>query len=86
MRLGLTVENGAVAKILLVVVVFAAVYFIVRAYARGVESKRTVDAVPKAAEDMVQCVHCGVHLPRSESVTGNGRSYCSKEHQQLHGL
>jgi uncharacterized protein len=35
---------------------------------------------------MVQCVHCGVHLPRSESVTGNGRSYCSQEHQQLHEL
>ena len=73
------------AKILLVVVVFAAVYFIVRAYARSVEAKRVADAAPKAAEDMVQCVYCGVHLPRSESVTGGGRSYCSKEHQQLHG-
>ena len=86
MRPGLTVENGAVAKILLIVIVFAAVYLIVRTYARGVESKQAVDSAPKATEDMVQCVHCGVHLPRSESVTGNGRSYCSKEHQQLHGL
>ena len=74
------------AKILLVVVVFAAVYFIVRAYARGLESKHSVDSAPRAVEDMVQCVHCGVHLPRSESVTGNGRFYCSKEHQKLYGL
>ena len=35
-------------------------------------------------EDMVQCARCGVHLPRSESITTQGRFYCSPDHQRLH--
>jgi uncharacterized protein len=35
-------------------------------------------------EDMVRCVHCGVHLPRSESVTSEGEFFCSDEHRRLH--
>lgn len=35
-----------------------------------------------AAEDMVQCSHCAVHLPRSEAFLVNGRMYCSKDHIQ----
>jgi uncharacterized protein len=74
-----------VAKILLVIVVFAAVYFIVRTYARSVAAKRAAETVPDKAEDMVRCAHCGVHLPRSDSVASGGQSFCSKEHQRLHG-
>lgn len=36
------------------------------------------------AEDMVRCAHCGVHLPRSESITTRGAFYCSVEHQRQH--
>lgn len=31
---------------------------------------------------MVQCRHCGVHLPVAESVTGVNGSYCSQAHLQ----
>lgn len=31
-------------------------------------------------EDMVQCAHCAVHLPRSEAFLVNGKIYCSKSH------
>jgi uncharacterized protein len=31
-------------------------------------------------EDMVQCAHCAVHLPRSEAFLVNGKIYCSKNH------
>ena len=37
-----------------------------------------------AAEDMVRCTHCGVHLPRSEGHLGNGKIFCSEEHLRLH--
>ena len=73
------------AKILLVVAVIAAVYFIVRAYARALVAKRPGEAEQKPPEDMVQCAHCGVHLPRGESVAAGGRFFCSTEHRQLHG-
>ena len=34
-------------------------------------------------EAMVQCAHCGLHLPASESVGGNtGTFFCSEEHRQ----
>lgn len=39
---------------------------------------------PKALEEMVRCVHCGVHLPRSESVTSQGDFFCSNEHRLEH--
>ena len=70
------------AKILLLAVVFAAVYFILRGYARSIGRKEKVDASTSVArgEDMVQCRHCGVHLPRSETVMVLDEPYCSEEH------
>ena len=35
-------------------------------------------------EDMVRCAHCGVHVPRSESISGDGDFFCSEEHSRLH--
>jgi uncharacterized membrane-anchored protein YhcB (DUF1043 family) len=32
------------------------------------------------AEDMVQCVTCAVHLPRSEAFLVKGKFYCSQTH------
>jgi len=73
------------AKILLLVAVFAAVYFIVRGYARGMT--RTPDPPQvKGEEDMVKCRYCGIHLPRSESSSAAGDTFCSEEHRRLHGL
>lgn len=31
-------------------------------------------------EEMVQCQHCKLHLPKSEARTVDGRFYCSQEH------
>lgn len=36
-----------------------------------------------APETMVRCAHCGVHLPRSEALLQNGRTWCSEEHARL---
>jgi uncharacterized protein len=32
---------------------------------------------------MVECAHCGLHLPRSEAIEAAGQSYCSAEHRAL---
>nr|WP_290641543.1 PP0621 family protein [Aquabacterium sp.] len=35
------------------------------------------------AENMVQCAHCGVHLPEGEALKdGHGQPYCSTAHRQ----
>lgn len=31
--------------------------------------------------EMVACAHCGIHLPRSEAVSGQKGLYCSTEHR-----
>lgn len=36
-----------------------------------------------AAQDMVQCAHCGVHLPRSEALTQGSEPFCSESHRRL---
>jgi uncharacterized protein len=74
------------AKILLVIAVFAAVYFIVRAYARALTSRRVPEANQSKVEDMVRCAHCGLHLPRGDSISAGGEFFCSTEHRKLHGV
>lgn len=38
---------------------------------------------PKQAESMVQCAHCGVHLPEGDTLKdGHGLHYCSAAHRQ----
>lgn len=35
------------------------------------------------AEVMLQCAHCGVYYPASETVQANGRDFCSAAHAAL---
>jgi uncharacterized protein len=35
-------------------------------------------------EPMVRCAECGVHAPRSESVTTGSQSFCSHEHARAY--
>ncbi|MDR3392621.1 MAG: PP0621 family protein [Sulfuriferula sp.] len=39
---------------------------------------------PKSAEDMVRCVHCGVHLPRSEALGSESAWFCCEAHRRDH--
>jgi uncharacterized protein len=36
-----------------------------------------------ASENMVRCAHCGIHLPQSEAILIEGRTWCSQEHVRL---
>ena len=55
------------------------VYRILTGYKRSVVQDRS----SPSAEDMVRCTHCGVHLPRSESILSQGSFFCSEEHRKL---
>ena len=37
-----------------------------------------------APEHMVECAHCGLHLPRADAVLYRDHAFCSAEHQQLY--
>ena len=56
-------------------------------------SKRRVPAPPRSAarttalnkpQSMVECAHCGLHLPQSDAVAdARGQFYCGAEHRRL---
>lgn len=69
-------------KILLLIVIGFAVWAVIRTYQRSL-NKPPVSEREKAAEDMVKCAHCGVNLPRSESIYSGGDFFCTPEHKQL---
>jgi uncharacterized protein len=69
------------AKILLIAIAFAAAFWLLRNHRRRAD-RRTQRPPEPQAEDMVDCAHCGVHLPRGEGIMSGPRYFCSKEHEQ----
>ena len=70
-------------KLLLILAALVLVYALVRAY-QGAARRRGGPPSPRgqAAEDMVRCARCGVHLPRSEGLMSGGEFFCSDEHRR----
>lgn len=53
--------------------------------AAGSARPSSVSGVSPQVEEMVACVHCGLHFPASEAVTDYaGMVFCSEEHRRLH--
>ena len=71
------------AKIILLVLGLLLAYWILKTYRRRVD-RREPQEQAAGPEDMVRCAQCGVHLPRSESVTTQGSFYCSADHERAH--
>lgn len=67
------------SRLLFIIAAVIVVYLLLRSYRRQVprQDKPTV-------EDMVRCAHCGVHLPRSESIQADGQFFCSAEHRDAY--
>jgi len=68
------------SRLLFLLAVIIVVYLLLRSYRR--QSPRQ-DA-PASGEEMVRCVKCGVHLPKSESILAGGNFYCSDAHRREH--
>jgi len=53
---------------------------------RGAASEHTPPPPSTPApQDMVACLHCGLHLPHSEAVAGTRGPYCSAAHRSAAG-
>lgn len=66
-------------------IILAALFLLVLVV-RKMLAKPTSQKRPRAVEDvrkMVRCEHCGLHVPENESVTADGKRYCSREHARL---
>ena len=72
------------AKIILVVLGLMLAWWILKGYRRRVDRRDGAPPQPADGENMVQCAHCGVHLPRSESLLTQGQFFCSADHRRQH--
>jgi len=69
-------------KILLLAI---AVWLLLSVLKRYRNSLETSAKQGPAAEDMVQCASCGLHLPKPDSIQKNGRYYCCTAHSNEPG-
>lgn len=63
----------------------ATLVFVVWWLWRQAQHKRSGDSsvpAPRAAEHMIQCAHCGVNQPVSESILAGELYYCCAAHQR----
>ena len=70
------------SRLLFLAVIAAVVYWLLRSYSKQITADE--DESAPAAEDMVRCAHCGVHLPKREGVLAGGEYYCSEAHRRAH--
>lgn len=68
------------SRLIFLIAIVAAIYLLVRSYRKNA-SLRDETAIKEVTEDMVRCAHCGVHLPKSESVQAAGAFFCSTAHR-----
>ena len=66
--------------IILIIIVFL-IYWSLRSLQ---QAKKKSAASKMEIEDMVCCAHCGLHIPRSESITADKKHFCSLDHRQLY--
>jgi uncharacterized protein len=69
---------GTLIRIILILVALWLVLGFVR---QALERRRSRHGT--ATTEMVRCAHCGVHLPRDETIEHGGEIYCSEEHRRL---
>lgn len=48
-----------------------------------IESRRAHERKAAAPTEMVQCVHCGVHVSARDAITGPRGVYCCDAHRAL---
>jgi uncharacterized protein len=67
------------SRLFLFLAIAIVVYLLIRSYRKNVPRQDIT-----ITEDMVRCAHCGVHLPKGESILAGGNFFCGAEHRDAH--
>jgi uncharacterized protein len=68
--------------LLLLVVIAVAVFLFASRRRRADKVDHKTGAAPDTPAQMISCVHCGLHLPRSDAQADTtGRLFCSEAHR-----
>lgn len=70
------------SRLLLLAVIFFVIYWLLKSYGKQLRKDKHPDNNSQPLEDMVRCVHCGVHIPKHESLLANDEYFCSEAHQR----
>jgi uncharacterized protein len=73
-------QHRLMAKILLLAIIVWLLFLVIKRYVRNLHSGPAPGAPDSAV--MVQCRHCGLHIPKDDSVIADGDYYCCEEHRQ----
>jgi uncharacterized protein len=74
-------DISSMAKLIIIAIAIWLVITILKRYRKGVDQSDRMTRQYKANDEvMVQCAHCGIHLPKSESLQSNGQFFCSQAH------
>ncbi len=68
-----------IVRLLLLLAVGLAVWYAFRAWKR--RSSALARRPPRRVA-MARCERCGLHVPRTEAIVREGRSYCCEEHSK----
>lgn len=66
------------SRLLFLAAIVILVYLLFRSFRKNFSRQ---DKTPLKDEDMVCCAHCGVHLPKSESIQVDDVYFCNAEHR-----
>jgi uncharacterized protein len=67
------------SRLLLLVAIAAVVYRLLLSYRKNMPRQDK-----PVVEDMVRCAHCGMHIPKSESIQAGGNYFCGAEHRDAY--
>lgn len=71
------------SKLILLLFLGLLAYLAFKGLQRSASRRDAERGSERAPERMVACARCGVHLPESESLAGEGGRFCSEEHRRL---
>ncbi|MHB1238403.1 MAG: PP0621 family protein [Gallionella sp.] len=63
------------SRLLMLIAIAVVVYLLLKSYRKSSPAQDH-----PGAEDMVRCAHCGIHIPKSESINAGGNYFCGTEH------
>ena len=69
-------------KVLLLLIAVGVLVWLLRgSLRRGRPPQADKPAPPPEPKAMLQCAHCGLHLPRDEALPGQGGVFCGEPHR-----
>ena len=69
-------------RLFLIILALWFIFLIGRHFLRST-GKTAAKTINRKGVDMVQCIHCGVHLPKEEAIYDEPNFFCCEEHQRL---